>query len=265
MPLRFRLGWSWEKVAKGAKGWNIFPRAKDPDPLFFVHEPFRDPPSIPSFSTSCLLFSPSRARTKRLRSRLLCPPSYPPILLSSCAPCSSLYYSFIPAHHLYLVSTSRATFSLFDNRKTWGEKERERERERRKKAHARCCQSRRAFFRLSQTPNPRLGFRLTDNRRKFSHRWWDASRSSIHHISCAWIDVKRFYPCRLVYISLFLSPWFILKSLMVRSCDVWWCSFESGILDWSWLEKVKLTISWWIYWLAINKIFDKSLRSLFKW
>lgn len=126
MPLGFWLGWS--RVIKGAKGLNIFPRAKDPDPLFFfVHEPFRDPPSIPPLLNIVPFVSPvsSTDQTSSF-SRLLCPPSYhPPILLSSCAPSSSLYYSFIPAHHLYLVSTSRATFSLFDNGKNLGRGERE--------------------------------------------------------------------------------------------------------------------------------------------
>lgn len=178
-------------MAKGAKGLNIFPRAKDPDPLFiffffFIHEPFRDPPSIsPPSQHRAFCFARLEHEPNVFVSRLLCPPSS--ILLSSCAPCS-------PRIFLYTGSTIFTSFQLLaplfpfsTTGKTWREGRGGKREKKRKKAHARCCQSRRVFFRLSQTPNARLGFRLTDNRRgeDSSSVVRDASRSSIHHISCA--------------------------------------------------------------------------------
>lgn len=199
---------------QGSEGIKYFSPSKGSRPaFFFVHEPFRDPPSIPPLLNIVPFVSPvsSTDQTSSF-SRLLCPPSYhPPILLSSCAPSSSLYYSFIPAHHLYLVS--RATFSLFDNGKNLGG----RGRERRKKAHARCCQSRRVFFRLSQTPNARLGFRLTDNRRGEDSLIGGETPLGPRFITflarCQTILSVPFS----VYTPLFLPPWFILNSLMTRS------------------------------------------------
>lgn len=214
MPLGFWLGWS--RVTKGAKGLNIFPRAKDPDPLFFCPRAVSWPTkhSPPSQHRAFCFARLEHGPNVFVLSPFVPTFSYhPPILLSSCAPSSSLYYSFIPAHHLYLVSTSRATFSLFDNGKNLGG----RGRERRKKAHARCCQSRRVFFRLSQTPNARLGFRLTDNRRGEDSLIGGETPLGPRFITflarCQTILSVPFS----VYTPLFLPPWFILNSLMTRS------------------------------------------------
>lgn len=111
MPLGFWLGWS--RVIKGAKGLNIFPRAKDPDPLFFLSTSrFVTHQAFPPFSTSCLLFRPSRARTKRLRSLAFCahlpttlPSSFPPALLPP--PC------IIPLYRLTIFTSFLAPLFPF--------------------------------------------------------------------------------------------------------------------------------------------------------
>lgn len=243
--------WSSREGGQRAKGLNIFPLAKDPG-LLFVHEPFPDPPTPPS--TSRLLFCPSRARTKRLRSRLLS--HLPPILLSSRVPCSS----YIPLYRLTiftLVSTSRATFSFLDNRKNRGEKAG-------KKAHVRCCQSRRVFFRLSQTPNARLDFRLTDNRRgEDPHRWSTplAPRFITFLAPCQTI-----HPSRLACIyPWFLSPRFILYNRLWLVVVMYDGGFETGIADWSWLEKIQRRNLWYHLWLTKFQqiLFDKKILLFF--
>ena len=121
MPLGFWLGWS--RVIKGAKGLNIFPRAKDPDPLFFLSTSrFVTHQAFPPFSTSCLLFRPSRARTKRLRSLAFCahlpttlPSSFPPALLPP--PC------IIPLYRLTIFTSFQLLAPLFPfstTGKIWG-------------------------------------------------------------------------------------------------------------------------------------------------
>lgn len=160
--------------------------------------------------------------------------SFPPALLVPPV------YSFIPAlPSLPRFNFSRHFFPFRQQEKPGGREEgRGGKREKkRKKAHARCCQSRRVFFRLSQTPNARLGFRLTDNRRgeDSSSVVRDASRSSIHHISCAWIDVKRFYPCRLACIY---TPCFYPLDLS-RNRSWLVAVMHDGVasrVDWSWFR-----------------------------
>lgn len=147
MPLGFWLGWS--RVVKGVKGLNIFPRAKDPDLLFFstsrfvTHQAF--PPSQHrAFCFARLEHGPNVFVLSPFVPTFL-PPSHPPFLLRSFLLLVLFLYTGSPS--LPRFNFSRHFFP-FRQREKSGEG---REGERRKKAHARCCQSRRVFFRLSQT------------------------------------------------------------------------------------------------------------------
>lgn len=98
---------------QGSEGIKYFSPSKGSRPAFFLSTSrFVTHQAFPPFSTSCLLFRPSRARTKRLRSLAFCahlpttlPSSFPPALLPP--PC------IIPLYRLTIFTSFQLLAPLF--------------------------------------------------------------------------------------------------------------------------------------------------------